>query len=61
MYEQNQYITFPMMGDIAPLHAKIIYVLTIAIINECFEFQNDWFKIIRISYSCTPFCSIPFC
>ena len=24
-----------------------MYDLTIAIINKCFEFQNDWLKIIR--------------
>ena len=26
-----------------------MYDLTIAVINKCFEFQNDWLKIIRIS------------
>ena len=37
----------------------IIYYLTISIINECFKFQNDWLKIIRIKYNCIQFCPKP--
>ena len=64
-------------GSIASIYTKIIYNLTIAIVNECFEFQNDfliiaiinkcfefqnyWLKIIRIRYNCTQFCPIPLC
>ena len=32
---------------------------TIAIVNKCFKFQNDWLKIICIRHNCTQFCSIP--
>ena len=35
-------------GSIASIYAKIIYDLTIAIINKCFEFQKGWLKIIRV-------------
>ena len=48
-------------GSIAPIHTKIMYDLTIATINKCFEFQNDWFKIIHIRYNCMQFCPIPLC
>ena len=37
------------------MHTKIMHDLTIAIINKCFEFQNDWLKIIRIRCNCTKF------
>ena len=37
----------------APMHTKIMYDLTIVIINKYFEFQNDWLKIIRIRYYST--------
>ena len=50
---------FRQWGSIAPIHTKIIYDLTISIINKCFEFQNDCLKIIRIRYNCTQFCRIP--
>ena len=39
-------------GSIAPIYTKIIYDLTIAIINKCFEFPSDWLKIICIKYKC---------
>ena len=51
----------PVGGNIAPIRTKIIYDLTIAIINKCFEFQNDWLKIIPVRYNCTQFCPIPPC
>ena len=34
--------------SIDPKYTKTINYLTIAIINKCFEFQNDWLKIIYI-------------
>ena len=36
------------MGHVSTTDTKIIYYLSIASINNCFEFQNDWLKIIRI-------------
>ena len=51
----------PCGGSIAPIHTKIMYDLTIAIINKCFEFQNDWLKMIPIRYNCTQFSLIPLC
>ena len=50
-------------GLLPPMHTKVIYDLTIAIaiINKCFEFQTNWFKIIPIRYNCTQFCPIPLC
>ena len=51
----------PCKGSIAPIYTKNLYDLTIAIINKCFEFQNDWLKIIPVRYNCTQFCSIPLC
>ena len=47
--------------SIAPICTKIINDLTIAIINKCFKFENDWFKIIRIRYNFTQFCPVPLC
>ena len=38
-------------GSIAPIHTKIIYELTLASINKCFEFKNDWLKTIRMRYN----------
>ena len=32
-----------------------MYDLTTAIVNKCFEFQNDWLNIICIRYNCTHF------
>ena len=48
----------PLRGNIAPIYPKIMYDLTIAIINKYFEIQNDWLKIIRIRYKCMQFWSI---
>ena len=48
-------------GVISPMHTKIGYYLTIAIINECFEFQNERLQIIRIRYNWTEFCFISIC
>ena len=45
----------------SPIYTKNIYDLTTAIINKCFEFQNDWLKIIPVRYNCTQFCPIPLC
>ena len=42
-------------------YRKNIYYFTIAIINKCFEFANDWLKIIRTRYNCTPFYTVPLC
>ena len=42
-------------GVLPPMHAKIIHYLSIAIINNCFEFKNDSFKIMRIRYNCEQF------
>ena len=42
---------------IAPLCAKIIYDLTIEIINKYFEFQNDCLKIFCIRYNYTQICT----
>ena len=47
--------------SIVPIYTKITYDLTTAIINKCFEFQNDWLKIILDRYNCTQFCPIPLC
>ena len=52
---------FPTYGESIALMHKIIFNLAIAIINECFEFQNDWLKIIRIRFNCKRFCPIPLC
>ena len=41
--------------SVAPMYTKIIDDLTITIINKRFEFQNNWFEIIRIRYNCTQF------
>ena len=30
------------------IYTKTIHDLTNAIVNKCFEFQNDWLKIVRI-------------
>ena len=35
-------------GSIVPTYTKNICYLTIAIINKCFEFQNDWLKTILL-------------
>ena len=48
-----------MGGSNVPIYTKISYDLTIAIVNKCCEFQNDWFKIMRIWCSCMQFCLIP--
>ena len=40
---------------------KITYCFTIAIINECFKFKNDWLKIIYTRYYCTQFCPTMLC
>ena len=48
-------------GLLPPMHTKVIYDLTIAIINKYFEFQNDWLKIIPVRYNFTQFCPIPLC
>ena len=51
-----------MYGDnTSPICVKVIHDLTVAIINKCFEFQNDWLEIIRIRYNCSQFCPIPVC
>ena len=52
---------FPLRERIAIMHIKITYDLSIAIINEYFEFQSDCLKIIHIRYNCTQFCPIPLC
>ena len=44
-----------------PIRTKVIHDLTIATINKCLEFQNDWLKIIPIMYNCTQFRPIPLC
>ena len=41
------------------MYTKFTYDFDIAIIYKCFEFQNDWLKIIRIWYNCTQFCPTP--
>ena len=51
----------PYGKSIAPIHTKIMYDLTIAIIDKCFEFQNNWFKIIRMGYYCKQIFPIPLC
>ena len=58
---QGVYSPLPCERSIAPIYAKIIYDLTIAIIDKFFEFENDWIKIIRIKYKGTQFCPIPLC
>ena len=57
----DMYVNCLAKGSIAPICTKITYDLTIAIINKCFEFQNDWLKIIPVRYNCTQFCPIPLC
>ena len=42
--------------NIAPIHAKIMYYLTIAITNKYLKFHNNWLKIIRLKHNCTEFC-----
>ena len=37
--------------SIAVVYTKILYYQTIAIINKCFKFQNDWLKITHIRYN----------
>ena len=46
---------------LSPYIQKIMHDFTIVIINKSFEFQNDWFEIIRIRYNCMQFCPIPLC
>ena len=48
-------------GGIAPTYLKIMYYLTIAIINKCFKFYDDWLKIICIRTIACNFCPIPLC
>ena len=43
------------------IHTKIIYDLTISIINKYFEFQNDWIEIIHNRWNCTQFSPIYHC
>ena len=43
------------------MYTKMIYDLTTATINNCLQFQNDWFKIIRNRYRCMQFCSLLLC
>ena len=38
-----------------------MYDLIIAIINKCFEFQNDRLKAICVGYNCTKFCPVLLC
>ena len=38
----------PYGGSITLMYTNIMHDLTIAIINKCFEFENNWFKIICI-------------
>ena len=49
--------TYP--EGISSIYTKIIYYLIIAIINKCFEFQNDWLNVILIRYNGTQFCPNP--
>ena len=35
---------------------KFIYDNSITIKNDCFEFLNDWLKVIYIRYNCRQFC-----
>ena len=51
----------PLREKYSPICTKIMYDLSTAIINKCFEFQNDWLKIIPVRYNCTQFCPIPLC
>ena len=60
-YITGKKFLLPLRGEYCPHVYKIIYDLTIVIINKYFEFQNDWLKIIRIRYSCMKFCSLPLC
>ena len=39
----------------APMHSKILLWPNNAIINNCFKFQNDVFKIILVMYMHTKF------
>ena len=54
-------IPSPYWESIVPIYTRFTYDLTIAIINKCFEFQNDYLKVIRIRHNCTQFCPIPPC
>ena len=45
--------TSPLRGSIAPVYTKNMYDLSVAIINKCFEFQNDRLQIICVRYNCT--------
>ena len=54
-------VNFIPAGGIVHVYTKFIYDLTNAIINKCFNYQNDWLKIIRIRYNCMQFCPIPLC
>ena len=40
-------VSFPLWGSIAPIPHLYKNYLTFAIINNCFEFKNDWIKTIR--------------
>ena len=42
--------------SITIMYTKIVYDLTVVIINKC-DGQNDWLKIICIRYNSTQFCS----
>ena len=54
--------TPPLYGEsIAPIYTKITNDLTIILINKCFEFQNNWLKMIRIRYKCMQICPMPLC
>ena len=51
----------PTEGIFPPTFKKIVFDFTIAIINKCFEFQNDWLTINRIRLNCTQFCPLTLC
>ena len=40
------------------IYDRTIYDLTNAILNKCFEFQNEGLKTICIRYNCSQFCPI---
>ena len=52
-------VTSHLRAEDCPHKYKNYIYLTISIINKCFEFENDWLKIICIRYKCTQFCPIP--
>ena len=45
--ENENGLLFSLRRSIVPIYTKIMYDFSITFINKCFEFQNDWLKIIR--------------